>query len=162
VHVTCGQTHIPELQAVFGAVQVETQVALPFASTPQVSHLFASQAVARQVLLHTLVFGQQNPAIQVDCPATHVETQASLPFASTPQISHLFASQAVVRQVLPQILVFGQHTPAMQVELAPQELPQPPQFCSSSRRFLQTPEQHASPARVLQASAHLPQLLLSF
>jgi hypothetical protein len=91
-----------------------------------------------------------------------VETQASLPSASTPQTSHCCRSQAVARQVLPQILVFGQHTPAMQVALAPHGLPQAPQFCSSSRRFLQTPEQHASPAAVLQASAHLPQLLLSF
>ncbi len=58
-------------------------------------------------------------------------------------------------------LVFGQHTPEMQVALAPHALPHAPQFCSSSNRFLQTPEQHASPARVLHALKHVPQLLLS-
>ncbi len=106
----------------------------------------------------TLVFGQHTPAMQVSL-APQVETQAPCVGLQT---SHWSGSHAVARHVLPQTLVFGQHTPAMQVALAPQELPQAPQFCSSSRRFLQTPEQHASPARVLHSLKQEPQLLLSF
>jgi hypothetical protein len=95
--------------------------------------------------------------MQVSC-AVQFETQAPLVRSHR---SHCAGSHAVSRHVLPQILVFGQHTPAMQVALGPQELPQAPQFCSSSRRFLQTPEQHASPASVLHALKQAPQFLLS-
>ena len=145
----------PLIQVDCPATHVETHV--PVAAL-QTSHAVGLQAVTRQVLPQTLVFGQHAPARQVSCA---VQEETHRPLAAS-QTWHCSGSHAVARHVLPQTLVFGQHTPAMQVSLAPQETPQRPQFCSSSRRFLQTPEQHASPAAVLQASAHSPQLLLSF
>jgi hypothetical protein len=92
LQVTCGQTHTPELQAVLGAVQVETHL---FCAGSQTSHFVASHAVAKQVSPQTLVSGQQAPAIHFSMP-TQVETHLPVPGSQT---SHFVASHAVAKQV---------------------------------------------------------------
>ena len=140
----------------------ETQRNCPVLSTWQTSHLLVSHVTPQPPQLVTVFSSLQTPPQQLRLPV-QVETHWPAPVVGlTLHTSHLDGSHAVARQVLPQTLVLGQQAPARQVSLAPHDLPQRPQFCSSSKRFLQTPEQHASPAVVLQASAHSPQLLLSF